>query len=300
MSTYYLSDLKSRKYIVLKSGDSMYFSCTKTREGFYLNKGTYKLLAYGGQGGDSSRGGKGGEAYGSISIVENLKMYVSVGECGQKYTKSGIYQGAYSWGGWCGRNSTSSNGSKYCGSGGGATYFCLSNTELWNSSKSDLLLIAGGGGGGGNTGSTYGNGGKGGGANKSGSDGSSNLSSWGYGGTLTSAGYRKSAQSKTYWNGSYGKGNTSSQTGSIYCGGGQGLYGGGSGVAGAGGGSGYANTSHLYSIGGSSGVNSGNGYAIVTCLSSSGVISLEPAQLVKFFVGDILYWRLNKWNDLSS
>ena len=279
-------------------------SVTSSRPGYYLGwvysykgavetftaseAGTYKLEAWGAQGGGYAKknkiGGYGGYSNGLYSTtVGKVLWYVCIGSQGQNGTHTDL-KGGFNGGG----NSnlaTWSDGNVWGSSGGGCTSIQKSlqgNGELRNysSNQSDIIIVAGGGGGaGGNYALDPGtNGGAGGGeVGGNGDKYSDNIYVYqGYGGTQNKCGTRLSTlhNSQILSYGEFGKGGDGSS------GAGGGLYGGGSDHYSTGGGSGYINTSILTDAstitgnisfpspsGGTETGHSGNGYAIITQVS---------------------------------
>lgn len=231
-----------------------------------LNPGTYQLEAWGAQGGSyGGIGGKGGYSKGTLTLTSRTTLYIVVG--GQGGTTTGVTtNGGYNGGGYS---------VAYGAGGGGATHIATATGLLssLNSNTGSVLLVAGGGGG--DAGRSGRDGGAGGGANMNGGDGYSGCGGLGYGGTTTAGG----SGGRNATAGTFGQGGVqtawSSNGGG---GGGGGYYGGGGGGndyssysdnddSSGGGGSGYANTSKLTSISGTSGTREGNGYAKITELS---------------------------------
>ncbi len=222
--------------------------------------GTYKLEAWGAQGGDSDcaskPGGYGGYSTGTMEIEEGTSIYVNVGGQGLTATKNNTpVDGGYNGGGK-GRASDGSGANGECyGSGGGATSFALVSGELKNLSAhvstGKLLIVAGGGGGSGyynnsNRYVCYGSGGHGGGVNgvdaydyNKGSCGTYSPAG-GYGGLQVA-----DTRTGSYFNaGTFGQGGWMNYYGEA--GGGGGFYGGySSSGLGAGGGSGYIGSNRL-------------------------------------------------------
>lgn len=206
--------------------------------------GTYTIDAYGASGGGCSdkggywigtKGGYGGHAAGSVTLVKGQTIYITVGGQGSMSSSSASAAGGYNGGG---------TGYYGTGSGGGATSITFDNLgtlSAFKDKKDSVLLVAGGGGGTGTldfSGSQTGNGG---GLNGTGAAGVKNEHS--NGGTQT-AGY------------AFGQGQDSNKTATVsqhtnvqvygklgYGGaGGGGYYGGtygNAGYIGGGGGSGY-------------------------------------------------------------
>lgn len=226
-----------------------------------------KLEVWGAQGGDSfddtkNSGGNGGYSYGYIVPQDNV-YYVC---CGGKngYNGGGINQ---QWG----------------ADGGGCTHIANSLIsdgllKSYVNSKSSILIVAGGGGG--SDGDTVVYGGAGGGGNNDGGDGGGwTYSQWGetysHGGT----GGKQNSPGTNFQHGTmvynlepgFGYGGAASNTvqsgGDWGGGGGAGWYGGGGDAeyGTGGGGSGHLSES-LLNGGGSNGVKSGNGQAIITAI----------------------------------
>ena len=124
--------------------------------------GTYRLEAWGAQGGDALEnisgnqkmdfveGGKGGYSVGNVFLKKGQIVYVVVGGKGKELNNSpngAIAKGGYNGGGAALSDVTTNNQ----GSGGGATHFAINNNlgELknYNNNQDDVLLVAGGGGG---------------------------------------------------------------------------------------------------------------------------------------------------------
>ncbi len=227
-----------------------------------------------------AKGGLGGYTYATLNTKDdNMEkvgfkdrtIYVYVGEAGSNWSDTAQRNDA-----WNGGGATSGGSGIYEGNGGGATDIRTANVE-WQKNLDTRLLIAGGGGG------ASANikiprdevGGHGGGGNNAG----------GGGGGITFPSYRGKGGcsmdnrsncsdrsiASNYINGT--------STDKKYNGGGGGLFSGGHGgsMAGQGGGSGYIRgknkgESEIFETsGGSNGVRSGNGYAIITYLEVEGV-----------------------------
>lgn len=242
-----ITNLSNGSIGVERNSVSYTYSYTGNIQSVTLEAGTYKIEAWGAEGGDyssgatqgqSGSGGHGGYSYGEITLSTKTTLYIGVG------SKGGMGTGGYNGGG--------SNTSSSRTGGGGASHVSLATGVLSNStvnSANNLLIVAGGGGGSGHNGW----GGGGGGGNNAGSNGN-------------------------YVNGNYGKGGSSSSYAAIGQGEvGNGCSGGGGGGyyaarrgnvdctnSGAGGGSGYINTSKLSNYGGTNGVNTGNGKVKIT------------------------------------
>lgn len=116
-----------------------------------LPKGTYKLEAWGAQGGTdaSGIGGHGGYAAGTITLTADTTLYIVVGGAGK--AGAGATSRGYNGGGSAGTYGTS-------GGGGGATHFAKATGVLsaLKSNKGAVLVVGGGGGGGGSTGTACG------------------------------------------------------------------------------------------------------------------------------------------------
>jgi hypothetical protein len=215
-----------------------------------LLPGTYKLEAWGAQGGSdgpgggkpTQAGGKGGYAAGTITLTEKTTLYYMVGEYSPSFNTHGVYDSCNGGG--------ASSGSSTGAGGGGATHFASTSRGVLSNyadHREDIYLVAGGGGGA----ADYAAGGAGGGE----TGGNGMGTKFGAGATQTT-GYK------------FGVGEPASGQNP---GGGSGWYGGkrstGGTQAGGGGGSGY--------IGGvqngimESGVQSGNGKVKVTLIEDS-------------------------------
>ena len=201
-----------------------------------------KLEVYGAQGGGSS-GGKGGYSYGNLTVKEGNTLYIYVGGSGANAT------GGYNGG-----------GSAYSGAygGGGATDIRYGGTSV-----GDRKLVAGGGGGGVQDSSFKGGGG--GGGNSCGINGSSDFCGGKYGCNGSGGSGSINCANGTANPGTVSNGGNGTTEAGYNSGGGGGGYGGGASGAWAysgGGGGGYIGG--VTSGGGSSGINSGNGKAIIT------------------------------------
>ena len=239
------------------------FDYTGDIQSVILPAGTYQLETWGASGGQGADGnwsdnswnyGKGGYSSGILTLDTAQTLYIGVGGRGLgydgNYHAGGLVQGGYNGGG-----DAYHDGSEFGGSGGGATHIALSDGTLASLSTktSDILLVAGGGGGSGEDNELAGNG------------GSAATAPTGYYDVNT-------------YQGSFGQGTNYVSTGESGGGGGGGYTGGygGQGV-GSNGGTGYADTTRLTDISGETGVNTGNGKAVITCLS-----------LTEIAAGDIL------------
>ena len=226
-------------------------------------------------------GGLGGYSSGNYTSLVGKNLYIVVGGSGKKtsyrsYSASVIVEpngGGYNGGGSIPETAPDQHGDCYCGGGGGATHIALASGLLENLSGelNSILLVAGGGGGscfyrcnrkvykGGGPGYHYGWGGSGGGTTGGNSTHIySDNASWpstGTGGNNPVAALGGGANGNTS---SFGKGIAS---------GGGGFYGGnssGRGLIGGGGGSGYINTSLVKNGSMQTGVQTGNGKALIT------------------------------------
>lgn len=225
--------------------------------------GNYKLEAYGGSGGGNDNthgyGGKGGYASGTKYLEKDTVLYIVCG---------GGAGNTYNGGG-------NGNRTAYSGTGGGATHIATVTGTLSSIGASNLtkiLIVAGGGGGGGYNAKHGGDGG-----GLVGGDGTGSY--YGHGGTQTAGGkneyYKSQATHATF--GTFGKGGSAETgIGSNDCdagGGGGGLYGGAGGswsssnTSNGGGGGGSSYIDNLTDGHTESGVNEGNGYAIITFVS---------------------------------
>jgi hypothetical protein len=230
------------------------------------HKNTYIVEVWGAQGGAShndngyvDQGGKGGYSKGSLSLNISSNLYICIGQ------KGGTITGGYNGGG----TGTKEAGSQNIGSGGGgggATSITTTNRGVlknYNSYRNEIIIVAGAGGG---AKETSGAGGGGGGI--SGEDG---LILGGYGGTQKSFGANYDT---TGTNGGFGYGGSAyignRQGGSSAAGGGGGGYfGGGAGafVSGSSSGSGGGGSGYIGGVSNgitTSGVQSGNGKAVIT------------------------------------
>ena len=264
----------------LKKGENKRFDYTGSMQNIELLPGEYTFECYGASGAGS--GGYGGYSKAYIKIKKKTIFYIGVG--GKATSFNGGVATYYN----------------HLGSGGG-THISYTNTQIKNTSTTNLLLVAGGGGGGCNNGS----GGYGGGCTSSGgsnggtgSGGYSNRQP-GTGGTQSSGGYCLAGYHNS--NGSYGQGGTNTGgTGSGGSMGGGGYYGGGPGGSdysryndnddgSGGGGSGYVNLSIMYNASGANGKNNGNGYVIITCIKTSHVITcINCSSNIESFEGNEL------------
>ena len=228
------------------------YSYTGSPQGLFLKKGKYKLECFGGQGGlpDGGAnyvGGKGGYCKGEITFLSDVYLYLYVGGKGIDPI-SHVATGGWNGGANGGRYASGDTG----GAGGGASDIRVGGTAL-----SNRIIVAGGGGGQSNQIVTNGIQGAGGGLE--GVNGSE------YGGVGHGVGGTQSAGGTL--NGALGVGGTSGDI--VAGGGGGGYYGGGGGgdYDGGGGGSSYYGT--LDNPETIAGVNTGNGYIIITPKNNS-------------------------------
>ena len=211
--------------------------------------GTYKLEAWGAQGGGN--GGKGGYSYGNIKMNKGSIIYVCVGGIGLAESVSGGYNG----GGGSGATGVS---------GGGATHISTTNKGVlanYANYQSEVLIVAGGGGGNDAGSGGYGGGEVGGtGTTYDGANGSI-----GTGGTQSAGGGPSQ--------GEFGIGGSANSSPDHGAGGGGGWYGGGGTTyasGGGGGGSGHLGSSLISGTTGmQNGVHSGDGYARITFVSAN-------------------------------
>ncbi len=128
-----------------KSGSNYYklYNYTGGVQSVVLPRGSYKLEAWGAQGGnDGKKGGHGGYASGTYTITGDTTVYIVIGGAGA--SSCGGTGGGYNGGGNSGTYGSS-------GAGGGATHFATATGTLnsLKGNKGAVLLVAGGGGGGG-------------------------------------------------------------------------------------------------------------------------------------------------------
>lgn len=244
---YFSIDKKSGHMIDGKLGDKKEktsddidaYAYTGSSQSFNACAGyTYKIEAWGAQGGyysSSSYGGKGAKAEGKYTFSSATTLYVYVGGDGRNHS---------------GYNGGAAGNDTYKTYGGGATHISTSNNKLSELNSSSTLIAAGGGGGAsyfvaGNTTyqraiSTSAAGGAGGQSGSAGSGmsgtilGSYTSATGGGGGTSTSGGSGGSATNSGYYSSCYACGSSgSSSCGTVYGyggGGGGGWYGGGGGA----------------------------------------------------------------------
>lgn len=210
-------------------GEPMSFAYTGQPQNIELGKGTYKLEAWGAQGGsydNNNYGGKGGYSKGLFELNEIRNVHIVVGGQGQ---------GSYGPGGYNGGGMSGDEASD----GGGASHIATVNGLLnsLSNNESSVILVAGGGGGSGRAKNGGYHGGPGGGLAGLSGIGHENI---GTAGTQVAGGNVVSVNSTTLTNttpGEFGQGGhiASHISFGSKAGGGGGYYGGGSGVAGGGG-----------------------------------------------------------------
>src|SRR5574344_1830099 len=239
-----LSDI-GKQYNTMSLNSSLAYNYTNEYQVFNVPvSGTYKLEAWGAQGGNASSfiGGTGSYTVGTIYLNKGDTIYVYVGGMGSAVSIGALTTGGYNGGGNC----SCGTGNYSTGCGGGATDFRLLSGG-WSdtlSLRSRIMVAAGGGGG------HY---------------RSDTTSKGGYGGTINGYSAREYAGSYAYnyaggasqisgggignvnnentaylYAGSFGYGGGSSAVYNNSTGGGSGYYGGGSGrFMSGGGGSSY-------------------------------------------------------------
>ena len=269
-------------------GATARFNYTGSEQYIDLLPGKYKLEAWGASGGIGNGNinpiGLGGYTSGELVVINTTRLYLHVGQDGV----SNAYTSVRYNGGGAAVGTSGHNG----GAGGGATDFRI-KSGAWNDSESlkSRILVAGGGGGAqpscGNK-ATAGHGGGliGGTSYNQGYQGyapaTAATRAYSTGGTQTAGGYGYNINDNNTTqvrSGSFGAGANSVTCGA---GGGGGWYGCATGyTSGGGGGSSYAagwegcNTQYraeqsnmtFENVVMTQGVNTGNGYAIITCLS---------------------------------
>jgi hypothetical protein len=250
---------------ISKVGDSITFSYTGNIQEYTIPiSGLYKLEAYGGKGGDggngsaSLTGGYGGYEYGYKVLNKDDLLYIVCGGAGEPNMKNSLLGGGYN-GGYDGLGQPWYPQYTYAGGGGGATHIAtmtglLSEIGIDNIDK--VLLIAGGGGGSNGPGvggtNVYGQPGGGDSGGGSGSFGIGTKSgSYGPGG---GAGY--DSGDREYGGTGYNEGNI------IFNG-------------------------RTYFAGFTNGINTGDGYAILTLIASSSLpVYYNNTQLEKIIYND--------------
>ncbi len=268
--------------------------------------GTYKLEAWGAQGGtvDSYAGGKGGYSAGEIELTTRDTLYIGVGGQGTK-SGTGVIAGGYNGGGSGHGGTCNGNGNRWGASGGGATHIAkvpgeLSSLEDYKGTLNDngtadtsddfyvsdnILIVAAGGGGAFNIANwMYGAGGVAGGL--VGGNGTHNsagqTTDYARGGTQIAGGYPGdgytsiSSRSATFIGltiGSFGKGgNTTGWDCVEGGGGGGGFYGGGAGneTSGAGGSSYIVPLNNASIVAGNASMPTHDGTSTMTGNSNNG------------------------------
>lgn len=221
------------------------FSYTGYPQSVKLKKGKYRIACYGAQGGLSSTsklGGKGGYCAGDLVLSQDKHLLLMVGGQGGPGDRLNS--------GWNGGGRAVGT----AGAGGGAT-----DVRMDGGLSANRILVAGGGGGQNNQNTTDGTQGAGGGL--TGNDGVDYYYGHGHGGTQYAGGVNGGA----VWKGV----DADLYSGSDAGGAGGGYYGGGvanAALGGGGGGSSYYGT--LENAETEIGVNTGNGYIVITPLSA--------------------------------
>lgn len=218
----------------LKVGDIVEYTYTGVSVSITVRKGTYKITAYGGQGGyinARANGGRGGLAQGTwVNETKNRNAFICVGGEGN----NGGFNGG-------GKRTTVDN----YGGGGGASDIRLDVDDLYH-----RLIVGGGGGSDCKKGSSYGTGGVGGGT--TGANSATYSATYGgEGGSQTAGGKTANSPANGATKGEFGVGGNggwySNQTTYNYGAGGGGWYGGGGAYRGS------TSTSYVYAGGGGSG-----------------------------------------------
>ena len=261
--------------------------------------GTYKLEAYGAEGGGGSdknitpgHGGRGGYTVGEAYFEAGTALYIYPGCKGS--SPSGGRNGGGN--GMCAAGGTEGSG----GGGGGASHITMTNDRgdlrYYSSYRSEIVMVAGGGGGA----SSYGSSGRWGGSG-GGSSGGNGVGGTYPGGGATQSTYGSRGGSDCI-NAGFGYGGHSPKAKIVsdtwgVGGGGGGFYGGGAasyktsgGTSEAntgGGGSGYINTSVLTNASTSNGSRTGHGLIKVTFIDTS---ICEPPTNVAISSAGIVTW----------
>lgn len=240
-------------------------------------KGTYKIEAYGAQGG-GNLGGKGGYSYGNYQMNANDKLYICVGSQGISGMDIYVnYAGGYNGGGIGGQGHVSKVATIIgpAGAGGGGATSITSTNRVtlsnFSSYRNEVFLVGGGGGGYGWNGAIPG--GTGGGT--TGGEGATTKYIYpnnNYLGVISTGGTQTSGYA--FGIGQNGRNGSTASCGAEGGGGaGGGWYGGTCSQiqgdwtnSGGGGGSGYVNPT-LTLTGNEGGNNSGNGKARITLIS---------------------------------
>ncbi|MCC6600741.1 MAG: hypothetical protein IT223_08715 [Crocinitomicaceae bacterium] len=236
------------------------FDYTGTMQTFVVPDGVTQVTldVYGAQGFDSTYGGKGGQAKGTISVTPGQTLNIYVGQMGT------------GTGGWWNGGESTTNGSGCLGTVGGTGYGGgASDIRIGGTALANRVIVAGGGGGRGlSAGVTLTYGGHGGG--NIGGSGSTNYTAVGGGGGTQSAGGAGGS-------GGFGSANSGGLgTGGDRCPGDWGGGDGGGGYYGGGGGSGSSGSHRAGGGGGSNylggvtpllnnqGIKTGNGMVIIS------------------------------------
>ena len=157
----YFSDCEEPGPTGPQPGDDWEFAYTGTIESVELPACTFRLEAWGAEGGLGSPfsgvgpsfvGGRGGYAAGTFTLTEETEIFIAVGGRGTNSNITvpsqqvpGPRPGGFNGGGPGGNNSWDG------GAGGGATHISLTTGLLNNANaRNNILIAAGGGGGGGN------------------------------------------------------------------------------------------------------------------------------------------------------
>lgn len=264
-------------------GQSQSFAYTGGIQAFAVPfDGIYKLEVYGASGNldYAYKSGYGGYSCGYVSLKKNDTLHVVIGGQGSIVT-GGIGGGGYNGGGDASTNASA--GGDSASGGGGATHIAIVSgllSERAEDYKDTLLIVAGGGGGCYSDGTYNGHGGAGGGL--TGGNGSYGRYGGSDGGTQTS-GY------------AFGQG---AYVGNTFAGGGGGGFYGGKTFActSGGGGSGYiggvpefTQDATTYTPSTMSGVNAGNGSAIITLVTKTASVEayLGDIAVEKMYLGDV-------------
>ena len=141
----------------MEVGESLLYDTADSKTFIVPVSGTYKLEAWGAQGGS---GGYGGYSTGTVTLTANTKLYLSIGGAGSG--QSGGYNGGGSGGGpghWTSQqyDYTINHYGAVGQGGGGATHIATAAGLLsgLSSNRGSILIVAGGGGGAGGSGGGY-------------------------------------------------------------------------------------------------------------------------------------------------
>jgi hypothetical protein len=142
------------KKVFIQNGQKLQCSYSGAVKNATFPKGTYKLEAYGAQGGTSVNGtcasgvgGKGGYSYGNKTVSADTVWYIVAGGQGTAGNKTtATYAGNGGFGGGGGGGGAYAGSSNSAGGAGGGG---LSGIFTSTSYSSSMVIIAGGGGGGG-------------------------------------------------------------------------------------------------------------------------------------------------------